>query len=617
MNTSNQSNTSNERPGTVEDIIQIIQKKTAEGDYLFRGERQYDNEKVSSKLYRDFDDLDTEGFDIEVVQKEMLNGAKKHTGHLPHTEHLPMGFQPTLAGVLEVKEEDTAPIDFEMLTEIQHYGGKTNLIDFTTDYCIALFFACDGHHNKDGRLILLKTHNIKNMIRYPKDPRHRVIAQKSVFIRPPKGYIEQHEYDIVAIPDKLKKTTLQYLRKYHGIFTETIYNDLHGFIKNQDIHQSANTHFYRGLACRKQNQYQDAIEHYTKAIELNPDYIEVYNSRGYAFFIKKDYVEAMADFDYTIQNNPNNATVLFTHIYKGFAALHMQEWEKAKSEFEAANGFEGAKKNSENLFYLMYQSVSDFEQKYNVRIPEDIAEMLTSPLNVEDVNVLKRKMKLRSEDVISGQPYYRIFAFPEELNRNAIDTRNENIRNCLQNPPNIRRTGFGVTGLLQRDMAHSNEGIEGSNMGSGKIILLKNGFLEVQCPLSTSHFQWMHDQSGLSDPWLYPHVVCEFPVSFLKLLKGLYDISGINSQIIVQQEYHNLENYVLIGEHPTDPLFGKTPGGTKVYQSSRPIVSVRTVESGFVPDHVAYDLVKELYETFGLDAKWIPDFDEEGNFTLE
>ena len=28
--------------------------------------------------------------------------------------------------------------DFEILTQLQHYGGKTNLIDFTTDYLIAL-----------------------------------------------------------------------------------------------------------------------------------------------------------------------------------------------------------------------------------------------------------------------------------------------------------------------------------------------------------------------------------------------------------------------------------------------------------------------------------------------
>ena len=238
------------------------------------------------------------------------------------------------------------------------------------------------------------------------------------------------------------------------------------------------------------------------------------------------------------------------------------------------------------------------------------------PLDVEEDNELKRIMKLRFDETISDQPYYRIFAMPKQLDRDAIDIQNENIHNVLQNPPNIRRTGFGVTGMLGRDRSISTERIEGSNMGSGEIILLKNGFLEVQCPLSNSHFQWMHDQSGLSTPWLYPHVVCEFPVSFLKLLKGIYEVSGINSSIFVQQEYHNLENFVLIGGNPSNPIFGRYADNIKIYQSSRPIVSERTIESEFVPDHVAYDLVKELYKIFGLDAEWIPDFDEEGNFTL-
>ena len=55
-----------------------------------------------------------------------------------------------------IREDIDETTDFEILTEIQHYGGKTNLIDFTTDYFIALFFACDGHHDKKGRIILQK-----------------------------------------------------------------------------------------------------------------------------------------------------------------------------------------------------------------------------------------------------------------------------------------------------------------------------------------------------------------------------------------------------------------------------------------------------------------------------
>ena len=108
----------------VKEKINKIEKKSADGGYIFRGERQC-NDKVSSNLYRDFDVGDIQEFDIEVVQKEMLNGAKKHTGHLPLTGDLPKDFRPILARMFSVREEDTAEtVDFEILTEIQHYGGK-------------------------------------------------------------------------------------------------------------------------------------------------------------------------------------------------------------------------------------------------------------------------------------------------------------------------------------------------------------------------------------------------------------------------------------------------------------------------------------------------------------
>ena len=122
----------------VKEKINKIEKKSADGGYIFRGERQC-NEKVSSTLYRDFDGID--GFNIEKIQKEMLNGAKKHTGYHPLTGDLPKDYRQSMAKFFNVDEEDTAEaIDFEILTEIQHYGGKTNLIDFTTDYLVALFF---------------------------------------------------------------------------------------------------------------------------------------------------------------------------------------------------------------------------------------------------------------------------------------------------------------------------------------------------------------------------------------------------------------------------------------------------------------------------------------------
>lgn len=103
---------------------------------------------------------------VEEVQKEEVDAAKRYT-----------------------RKAD----EFEILTEIQHFGGKTNLIDFTADYCIALFFASESFPFEDGRIILQdKTGAIKGWIREPQNPdlTSRVRGQKSVFVQPPDEFIK-------------------------------------------------------------------------------------------------------------------------------------------------------------------------------------------------------------------------------------------------------------------------------------------------------------------------------------------------------------------------------------------------------------------------------------------
>ena len=406
---SNQSNASYKKPQTVQDIIREIEQKSEGGGYIYRGERKC-NPKISSKLYRDFE-IEEEHFDIELVQKELLAAAKKHTGDLP--QDFRMDFTASLNVMAELTEEAR---DFEILTEIQHYGGKTNLIDFTTDYFIALFFACDGRYQEDGRVILQKTDKIRDMLAHPRNPRHRVIVQKSMFIRPPRGFIEPHENYIVIIPADLKQPLLQHLREYHGISTEVIYNDLQGFIRNQDIHGDAYTHFYRGFACQnradeattyetKQEEYEKAIKHFTEVTELKPDFVEAYDGRGIVYAKKGDFERAINDFDKAIQLKPdysnayNNRGVTYlkkgdferaisdyteairlnpdkAHVYynRGEARLHLQEWELAKSDFTTAKNM-GA--DIIIGFRNDYANVKNFEQKTAVQLPKDIAEMLT------------------------------------------------------------------------------------------------------------------------------------------------------------------------------------------------------------------------------------------------
>lgn len=221
---------------------------------------------------------------------------------------------------------------------------------------------------------------------------------------------------------------------------------------------------------------------------------------------------------------------------------------------------------------------------------------------------------------ISDEPYYHIFASPNVTNQNALSTGDQRICDILYNPPNKRWAGFGITGLLNREVYQSKESISGNNITGGQITLLKDGYFEVQCPINFQ-FQrgWGSPQFAIpnSVKWLYPYVVIEFPVSFMRLVKAIYEQAGIVSEVSVQQSYHNITGYALPEGPPTYPTFGAFIDERGVYESTTPIHSDQRVPCDFIPDHVAYSLVKDVYEAFGLCAKAIPAFDENQNFILQ
>lgn len=161
---------------------------------------------VSSGLYRKcLPDSENEAFDIAEVELETVETARQYT---------------------------TSGDDDDILTEIQHLGGATNLIDFTDDYLVALFFASDGGTGRDGRLVLHWPE--PGAVVRPKHTMNRIVSQKSVFVRPPRGFIVPDARDeTVVVPGDRKSDILEYLDRYHGISERTVYNDVHGFIRHQ------------------------------------------------------------------------------------------------------------------------------------------------------------------------------------------------------------------------------------------------------------------------------------------------------------------------------------------------------------------------------------------------
>ena len=351
----NKSNSKNQ-PLTIDDIINEIKSKSEDGDYIYRGERKKYC-KISSALYREYFDnedinVDFEGFDLRAVQRGMLTIAKKHVGE--PSQGLFADFTEIPIRERFIRYDQQRSIidsdELEILTELQHYGGTTNLIDFTTDYLIAIFFACAGELTKDGQVILLKkTKQMeKEMVIRPQNPRHRIIAQKSIFLYPPDGFVEVPEDKIVYIPVYLKQPMQKYLRKHHAISSETIYNDIHGFITNQNIHQQASKEFYLGLTFQyrgyhakpgpeKQQAYEDAIAYYDRSIELNSEDRAAYNNLGECW-------------------------------------LHLEEWNKARKNLTIAQDM-GA--DIAAAFHRDYKhGPEEFKEKTGIQMPKHITVLL-------------------------------------------------------------------------------------------------------------------------------------------------------------------------------------------------------------------------------------------------
>lgn len=221
------------------------------------------------------------------------------------------------------------------------------------------------------------------------------------------------------------------------------------------------------------------------------------------------------------------------------------------------------------------------------------------------------------------QPFYRISAKPVHLKPRAISLWNKKVRQILFSPPHERLQGFGVRGFLWHETDKYLNGIKGSNIGldSGEIILQWNGYLQYQCPIVNSYFFWGKGLPQYTDfddlNWLYPLVVCEHPVSFLRLVKELYAAAGITCALHIIQEFHYLWGLTLPSGAPNLLSLVDCLDGAHQYKGWNAIVSRITVHPNFHTGRVAYGLLRDVYAAFGLGEPDIPFFDANRNFTRD
>ena len=354
----------------VQYILEELVSKASSANYVYRGEPQcYD--EVTSTLYRQIasQKIEVSNVHLRKAEIESIKIAGQFTGGLPK------GFGADGLSLHPSSDKEA----FEILFQIRHFGGDTNLIDFTTDYHVALFFACSSDPHKNGRVVLLSDPRPSGGWLQPTRPANRIIAQKSGFIWPQAGHFCPEV--VVEVPYELKKPLLSYLVKGHGINPRYIYGDLHGYIDYLKLHNNPYVSFIAGLACYEKECLPEAIRHYTNTIEVVPDSINSLINRGIAYLDACLFCLAIDDFNFvedmlnssSFGSDANRRGIVF--YCRGIAWICLKKWKLAKADLDFAA--DNCHLDIRSEFEETYGSIVEFQKKFSLTLPKEIVSRLS------------------------------------------------------------------------------------------------------------------------------------------------------------------------------------------------------------------------------------------------
>ena len=232
--------------------------------------------------------------------------------------------------------------DLQLLSQLQHFGAATGLIDFTWHSLVALWFATSSPKNREcsGKIFAIDLNDTTQFSKvshnrneqklhriFPRDTgpttrqlywepvfkgdaANRVLRQRSVFVagHPVGPEIPKHRIVLeIEIPFREKKNIRQELGSLFGISEQSLFPDVHGY----SIANSASApipplgnpeiFLFKGSDLYQRGEYKRAIDAYNECLRLGPDQPIVYFLRGNAKAQIEDYAGAKSDYDVALQ----------------------------------------------------------------------------------------------------------------------------------------------------------------------------------------------------------------------------------------------------------------------------------------------------------------------------
>ncbi len=345
-------------------INQIAEQSSESKRYIYRGQSKIYSDGITSTAKRRF----------------------KHSGRTPNEDEY---FEYHTNLIKDARSyrygQELELNDTELLIDLQHYGAATGLIDFSEDLLIALWFACDKP-DENGKVFFLDvwTDQFEHLVsggdlfkekEKEKDktkPPHyylhtnfksnaRISAQKGVFIF---GYQDIDNVASITIKKEDKVSIRQELKQYFNIEEKTLFQDIYGFAQvNNTKHKlsikTATDYFQEAY---EEDNAEQAIVLYQKAIEIKPDMHEAYNNMGIFYSELEKYQEAINAYQKAIKIKPDNHEAYYN---MGNAYGKLGEYQKAINVYQKAIEI---KPDEHNAYYNMgntYRELKKYQKAIN------------------------------------------------------------------------------------------------------------------------------------------------------------------------------------------------------------------------------------------------------------
>ena len=126
----------------------------------------------------------------------------------------------------------------------------------------------------------------------------------------------------------------------------------------------------RGSIHLDRGNFDVAIQDFDKALTLGPASADTHNYRGSAYWRKGDSERALQDYSRALDLRPNKNAF----ANRGNLLLQRGEWEKARNDLLRARNMG---MDIVDAFRVAHGGVSAFEEEHNLKLPQDIADMVS------------------------------------------------------------------------------------------------------------------------------------------------------------------------------------------------------------------------------------------------